>query len=132
MNYLLDTHVLLWSIISTKKLSLKAKKIIQDNTNFVYTSSVSYWEISIKYSSGKLKLGNSKPDDIRRYSLLQKYQEIELTSEIAASIYKLPRFKNKDPFDRILALQVVKGDYVLISKDSGFDAYKSFGLSRVW
>ena len=52
MNFLLDSHTLLWAILDRKKLSSKVIKILEDSTNEVFVSSVTFWEISLKYSWG--------------------------------------------------------------------------------
>ena len=44
--YLLDTHVLIWSLFDTDKLSDKAEQITTENDN-VFVSIVSLWEIAI-------------------------------------------------------------------------------------
>jgi PIN domain nuclease of toxin-antitoxin system len=49
MIYLLDTHALIWSIIDPDKLSDIARNIIQDQKNTILVSSISFWEISLKY-----------------------------------------------------------------------------------
>jgi PIN domain nuclease of toxin-antitoxin system len=58
MKYLIDTHILIWSMIDTKKINSYLKDILQDSSNNIYVSSVSIWEISIKFSSGNLLLNN--------------------------------------------------------------------------
>ena len=50
MKYLLDTHIILWAALAVKKLSRKAKRILEDPDNILYFSPVSLWEISIKHA----------------------------------------------------------------------------------
>ena len=57
MNYILDTHALIWALTDTAKLSSRVKKIIaEDDASLIYVSTISLWEISIKYG---LKCSNS-------------------------------------------------------------------------
>ena len=56
MRILLDTHVLLWFLLSPGRLSAAALAAIQREENQVYVSLVSAWEMSIKSSIGKLTL----------------------------------------------------------------------------
>ena len=51
MKYLLDTHIILWAALDVKKLSRKAKGILENPDNILYFSPVSLWEISIKHHS---------------------------------------------------------------------------------
>lgn len=59
MKYLLDTHIFIWWILDTPKLSDLAKNIISDKENSLFLSSASAWEIVIKSSIGKLSLPES-------------------------------------------------------------------------
>jgi PIN domain nuclease of toxin-antitoxin system len=56
MNYLLDTHVLLWAINEPAKLPISIREKIQDTRNGCYVSIASYWEIAIKVSIKKLSI----------------------------------------------------------------------------
>jgi PIN domain nuclease of toxin-antitoxin system len=48
MKYLLDTHIILWAALDVKRLSRKAKNLLENPENILYFSPVSLWEISIK------------------------------------------------------------------------------------
>ena len=48
MNYLIDTHVVLWFITNDKKLPDSIKEIIGNKENQCFISIASYWEIGIK------------------------------------------------------------------------------------
>lgn len=54
MNFLIDTHILLWSISEKEKLSQKQKDLLTSSENEIFVCSASFWEISIKMSLGKL------------------------------------------------------------------------------
>jgi len=54
MNYLIDTHVCLWSISSKEELSAKAKSILENKDVKIFVSQVSFFEIAIKLNIGKL------------------------------------------------------------------------------
>ncbi|MEZ4513072.1 MAG: hypothetical protein R3C62_14485 [Chloroflexota bacterium] len=58
MKLLLDTHVFLWSI-SGGLLSQPARPALVDVENQLFFSAVSYWEICIKMSIGKLILADN-------------------------------------------------------------------------
>ena len=51
MKLLLDTHILLWTLLGSDKLPTLAKSIILDPTNKLFYSVVSVWEIAIKHAS---------------------------------------------------------------------------------
>src|SRR5260370_28701187 len=54
VNVLLDTHVLLWAILSPASLTRKAFKIIANPANAILVSAASAWEIATKVRLGRL------------------------------------------------------------------------------
>ena len=132
MNCLLDTHVFLWSIMGSKKLSKSASSIISDIENNIFVSIISYWEISLKYNIGKLELSNIFPDDLPDISLKSGFECLNSNPIEVSTFYKLPIANHKDPFDRLIIWQAIKNEYTLISKDTKFDDYKQFGLKIIW
>ena len=132
MNYLLDTHVLLWSVISPNKLSERVREILYSAEGTKFVSALSLWEISLKYSIGKLELKPVSPLEFLGYIKKSGFKTISLTPETASSFYNLQILKNRDPFDLMLAWQVIRGGYFLLSKDKEFDIYQKDGLKRIW
>ena len=61
MNYLTDTHSLIWSVLQPSKLSSKAKDILENPENRIFVSAINFWEISLKYSIGKLEFEGILP-----------------------------------------------------------------------
>lgn len=132
MNYLLDTHILLWILFSPDKLSAKLKDILSDPKSEKFVSAISVWEISLKYKIGKIQLEKRVPSEIPNAVLSMGFNFLDLDSYTASTFYKLPRLKNKDPFDRMLAWQAISKDYYLLTKDPDFSNYKVPGLKVVW
>jgi len=50
VNLLLDTRVLLWAAAEPEKLSAQAAALINDESNRLYFSAASIWEVVIKNS----------------------------------------------------------------------------------
>ena len=132
MNYLIDTHVLLWSLFDTSKLSKKVYSILSDIENEIFVSSITFWEISLKYSIGKLSLENILPDELPGYTVKAGYKILNPDEKITSSFYKLANYEHGDPFDKLLIWQEICEDYVMISKDSKFKQYEKHGLRIVW
>jgi PIN domain nuclease of toxin-antitoxin system len=128
--YLLDTHVLLWARLDPAKLSKTHQQILTRPDAKKYFSSVSLWEISLKFALGKLELGGHNPDEF-----LVTAHELGLfvTSpepDQYASFYRLQQIPNhKDPFDRMLIWQAIQQKMTLLSHDSKFGDYKPYGLA---
>jgi PIN domain nuclease of toxin-antitoxin system len=132
MNCLLDTHTFLWAAFSPAKLSAKARKEIRSAENRVCLSTVSFWEISLKFALGKIDLVNCNPDDMPGIAAQMLIEVIQPTAQETASFHRLPKVKHKDPFDRMIIWQAIQQPLVLISKDSGISEYKKFGLKVFW
>jgi PIN domain nuclease of toxin-antitoxin system len=132
-KYLLDSHVLIWAIGSSNKLPKKVLEILQDSNSQVFVSAVSLWEIAIKHGKGKLKLGNFQIHNIPDYCEEMEIQQIPLTSDVAIGYSNLPFYEeHKDPFDRMLIYQCIKGDYTLVSRDDKMKIYEKDKLNCIW
>ena len=122
MQYLLDTHVLLWWITSDKRLSTKAKVLIQSHRNTIYWSVASSWEVSIKYALGKLSF-DEPPEDLLPSELNRNHIEtLPILNEHAFLAGQLPAH-HKDPFDRMLIAQARIESLGVISDDSNYRFY---------
>ena len=133
MTYLLDTHVLLWTIGTSTRLSSPAREIVEDSRNRVLVSTVSLWEASLKYGLGKLKLDPLVPEELPDHCRRLGFEVVPLAAADAASYHRLPRVnEHRDPFDRMLVHQCLRGDLVLVSRDGRMASYRPHGLRQVW
>ena len=128
MKYLIDTHIFLWSLFSPENISGHVTKIIADSGNRVFVSTITFWEIALKFSLNKLKLEGITPDALPQFAIKLNFELLSLSAEDAASFYHRPRITHKDPFDRMLIWQAIREKMVLISKDSKIAVYEEFGL----
>ncbi|MCL1865472.1 MAG: type II toxin-antitoxin system VapC family toxin [Spirochaetes bacterium] len=112
MNYIVDTHILLWSFIETKNLSKKIKSVLLDENNEIYYSPISLWEISLKYGLKKLSLKGGTPDDFFE-ELKNSYYHCKIIDDMdLITSYKLPTY-HKDPFDETVEFLIF--DKIFIS-----------------
>lgn len=128
MRYLIDTHILLFSIFRSPSLPDLIKAEIEKEENEIFVSGLSFWEISLKYSLGKLKLKGCLPEDLIGITLKTGFNIINPTPELFATFHKLPRL-TKDPFDRMLVWQAINENLTLITLDKDLKAYKKAGLN---
>ena len=56
MDYLIDTHVLLWFMDGSNLLPQRIKEKIENKNSKYFVSTASIWEIAIKISLNKLFL----------------------------------------------------------------------------
>ncbi len=132
MKYLPDTHTFLWTLFDDGNLPDRSKDILADGDNEIYVSVITYWEISLKYSIGKLELEGVRPDDLPKKAGEIDIICLNVSEDEVSSFYNLPKIKHKDPFDRLIIWQAIKRGMTLISKDKLFKDYKKFGLKTLW
>jgi PIN domain nuclease of toxin-antitoxin system len=130
MKYLLDTHVFVWMLINPEKLSAKSTSIIIHSKD-VSISSVSLWEIAIKYKLGKLNLRDTTPDDLLAKAEEMEIQVLPLKGQEAVSFFRLVS-THKDPFDRMIVWQSIRNNMVLVSKDNRLNEFTQSGLQLIW
>ena len=130
MKYLLDTHILLWSILETSKLSESIKSILLDENNEIYYSPISLWEISIKYGIKKLYLNGITPEEFFEAINNSFYICQRIDNHTLITNYMLPNH-HKDPFDRHLIWEAIRNNFILISVDKNMESYKIEGLKVI-
>jgi PIN domain nuclease of toxin-antitoxin system len=118
MQYLLDTHVLLWWLANPKQLSQKSQNIITDKANRIFVSSISMWEMAIKQELGRLEI----PINILSILQAENITMLPLTAEEGLGVVNLPKL-HSDPFDRILIVQAKLNNLVFITKDKKIMEY---------
>jgi PIN domain nuclease of toxin-antitoxin system len=132
MNYLLDTHILLWSRLDLAKIKTKHRDIIESTDEEKFISAISIWEISLKYSLGKLDLGGHNPEEF--IAGLHKFgiKVISPTPEQYSTFHLLPNIPNhKDPFDRMIVWHALHSGMTLLSSDNKLAEYELHGLSII-
>jgi len=122
MDYLLDTHTVLWFFNGDNtSLSETAKNIIQDQQHTKFVSMASVWEIGIKISIGKLVFPqntNGFVDQIQKNG----FGLLPISVSHIAAIEQLPQI-HRDPFDRLLAATSIVEQMGIISFDTNIKLY---------
>jgi PIN domain nuclease of toxin-antitoxin system len=122
MTLLLDTCEFLWLVSGDAHLPKAVAEAVQNPANEVFLSVVSYWEICVKHSLGKLPL----PDSPERYVPLQREKHriasLSLDEAAVARLVGLPLL-HRDPFDRMLVCQALARDWLIASSDPLFRQY---------
>jgi len=121
MRYLLDTQILLWYFNGDKRLPQDFVDVISNADNEVFVSIVSYWEIAIKASIGKLKLNYT-------VSKLEKMAQVHDFQTLGMSVHALDYLRDldmdhQDPFDRYLLSQSRVENLEFITEDHRLKQY---------
>ena len=127
MKLLLDTHVLIWALQDSEQLPLRIREMLIDESNEIYVSIISLWEIAIKHK----KMPNLMPfamKEIRDYSQRAGYIFLSLSVDNVSTFESLDLSMHKDPFDQILVSQSVSNNMRLITHD---EALKKYGVGFI-
>ncbi len=121
MNLLLDTHIALWAITDSPRLSAQAREWIESPRATVWVSAATVWEIAIKHGLGRGDMPVSGQEALD-YFRQSGYRLLAVQSEHAAVVETLPAH-HADPFDRILIAQALTEPMRLLTHDSTVARY---------
>jgi PIN domain nuclease of toxin-antitoxin system len=122
MNYLLDTHTLIWFINGDRFLSARARKAIEADTASNFVSIASLWEIAIKISLDRLSI-NVPFEKLSNELDKNNFQLLPITFDDTVILSTL-EFHHRDPFDRLIISQSIANDFTHISKDKELSGYE--------
>ena len=127
MNYLLDTHAVIWFITDNSVLPANSKISIQNPRNNCFVSLASLWEMAIKYSIGKLQLTS---DLEALFSIIEKsgLSTLPISKKHIITSSKL-ELHHRDPFDRLIIAQAQAEDLSIITRDPQFEKYN---IKIIW
>lgn len=116
MNLLLDTHVALWAITDSERLTGRARQLIQEPTSVIWVSVVSLWEIAIKHGLGRGDMPVSSQQALS-YFKAAGYRTLSLDAAHVLALQDLPAH-HQDPFDRMLVAQALTEPMRLMTHDA--------------
>lgn len=121
MNYLADTHILIWAIKDDVKLSVKARKLLLNKNNNIYYSFANIWEVAIKHALHKPNMTFSA-QRFEELCRLAGYFPLETNYRHAYMVETLKYAENaprehRDPFDRLLLAQAKFENMLFLTHD---------------
>jgi PIN domain nuclease of toxin-antitoxin system len=128
VKLLLDTQCWLWWFTQPELLNESAIAHIADETNELWLSVASIWEMGIKVAIGKLPLADPLDSYISSRMTVLAMRSLEITASHALQAAALP-LHHRDPFDRMLIAQAQIEEMTLVSADSMFNKYD---ISLLW
>lgn len=132
MSALLDTHCFLWAVTDPTRIPANVREFVADPANEIALSTVTFWEIAIKFALGKLELQGGTPDDLLPAAREMGLTIVTPTAEESIGFHKLPKTAHRDPFDRMLIWQCLQRHWTLIARDGDLDEYRAMGLKTLW
>jgi PIN domain nuclease of toxin-antitoxin system len=119
-RWLLDTHVLIWALVSPERLDAATRGIVADSPNVLF-SAASVWEIAIKAARRRIDF-SFDPALIAREARRVGFDELPVRASAASRVVSLPN-RHADPFDRLLIAQAIDEGAVLLTADQQLPAY---------
>jgi PIN domain nuclease of toxin-antitoxin system len=117
VRLLLDTHVVLWWRLDSRRLIRSVRQRIA-TAEIVWVSAASGWETAIKQGLGKLQLVDSFQWMVED----SDFEELPVTLRHAEQVRALPPH-HADPFDRMLIAQARVEGASLVTHDPQFERY---------
>lgn len=118
MKVLLDTNALIWWFDNFERLGSGAYQTIADPTNEIFVSMVSFWEIAIKSTVGKIAIRSAIEDRLES----ERFVLLPITLDHVREVKALPLI-HRDPFDRMLIAQAKTENLVIVTADRRFAEY---------
>lgn len=128
MKLLIDTHVLIWWVGRSRRIPRATRDMLLDAGNEVRVSAATAWEIAVKCRIGKRAFDAaflaSFDDRVRGLG----FEPLAITASHAVHGAAIDA-PHKDPFDRMLAGQVLAEGLTLVSTDPAFEV---LGVPAQW
>ncbi len=123
VEYLIDTQILIWSLIAPTKILSTVREILENN--IIGVSQISLFEIAIKQKIGKLPQFNLSIDETIKYLEEANLKIIPIKDRHIIAYDVIPLWSShKDPFDRLILATALSENTPIISADENFKLYQ--------
>ena len=124
VSLLLDSQLAVWWQSGDRRLSPQARDLVSGADGDVLVSRATLWELTIKASSGKLRMDvtmfASRVDEMG-------FSWLSITNEHILRVADLTRHRDhKDPFDHMLVAQALSESLTLLTADRKLERYGDF------
>jgi PIN domain nuclease of toxin-antitoxin system len=126
----LDTHVLLWAIMDSKKLSRAADAAIRRSRQMdgLAISAISLWELASLVARGRIRSYGTVESSVKQ--LIEGVTIKPITPEIATLAAQFPDDYPHDPADRLIGATARAEALALVTRDESIR--KSPLLKTIW
>lgn len=121
-TYLLDTHALVWALTEPRRLSTRARRVIQSLDHHLVASAATAYELAYKHRLGRLVELDTLLLGYPRHVAELCNEELSITGMHAMTAGQL-EWTHRDPFDRMLAAQAIVDSMVIITADQEFHEF---------
>lgn len=127
---LLDTHVLVWMVADSKRLSRPATAAIRaaQDSGGVAISAITLWELASLIARGRIRAYGTVDASVRL--LIEGVSVRPITPEIASLTTQFPKEYPRDPADRLIGATARAEGIFLITRDENIR--RSPLLRTIW
>lgn len=128
---LLDTHVILWSLLCPDELNKSSMQIIEkaQEQDQLFLSSITLWEIAMLKSKKRINVYEPIKEFLESITDIEGLSIKEISAGIAAESVLLDDFHG-DPADRIIAATSLSSGLVLLTRDKKILSWAEQGNIR--
>jgi len=129
---LLDTHVILWSLLQPEELDKLTKKTIENAQEQaqLFLSSISLWEIAMLKSKKRINIYEPLKDFLQAITNIEGMTIVDISGSVAAEgVLLMDNFRG-DPADRIIAATAMTTGSALLTRDSKILSWAERGNIR--
>ena len=126
---LLDTHVILWSLLKPEELNKSIKQTIEEaqEQSQLFLSSISLWEIAMMKNKKRINIYEPLRDFLRAITNIDGLTVLDISADIAAESVILTDNFHGDPADRIIAATAITTGSVLLTRDNKILSWADHG-----
>jgi PIN domain nuclease of toxin-antitoxin system len=115
---LADTHVWLWWIADSARLTTKHRSVLEaSRESGIGISVISCWEVAKLVQIGRLALTDSVIEWLSKALAYPGIHLVDLTPRIAVAATQLPGAFHRDPADQIIVATAREYDWELVTAD---------------
>ena len=115
-EYLLDTHVWLWSLLEPERLRKKTRALLTAAGSTLWLSPISVWETTLLAERGTLELDTNARSWIQDAMAASGIGEAPLNHEVVLQSREL-KLKHDDLADRFIAATASVYQFTLVTAD---------------
>jgi PIN domain nuclease of toxin-antitoxin system len=127
VKLLLDTHIWIWSLLKTSKITPRIAKALENPANEKWLSPISVWEFRVLVEKGRVKLNMGFEEWIAQAFTESSPREAPLTTEVVLALSKI-QLPHRDPADAFLAATAKVFQLTLVTADTRLRAARGISF----
>jgi PIN domain nuclease of toxin-antitoxin system len=130
---LLDTHILIWSLLEPERLSSVVKDTITSaqNTDNLYITSITLWEIAMLIKKQRISVFQRTADFLNSITQIEGLSIVNINANISAESVALPGEFDGDPADCLIIASARESASTLITRDQKIISWAKQGYLKV-